>query len=269
MRIRITVIGGGNMGSAIVRGLVHGSVFRAEDITVVDISVCSLNSLQEFNSSIRISLANYDSVRESDVVLLAVKPWLVNKVIEDIKETMNYSQQILISIAASVNIADINRMLKKSKGEDLPAVFRVIPNTAIAVKRSMTLIASCNASSKQEELVLRIFSELGNAVLLDEEKISAGLAITSCGIAYCFRYIRAVVSAGVELGFYPMEVQELAVKTMLGAAVLLDENKQPTEVEIDKVTTPGGLTIKGLNQLESKGFSSAVIQAVKASVAES
>jgi len=263
--MRITVIGGGNMGGAIVRGLVQGSIFRAKDITVVDISISSLNTLQKFNSSIRVSLANYDSVREADIVLLAVKPWLVNKVIEDIKEKINYSQQILISIAASVNIADINRVLKKSNGEDLPAIFRVIPNTAIAVKNSMTLIASYNASAKQEELILKIFNELGKAILLDEKKILAGLAITSCGIAYCFRYIRAVISAGVELGFYPMEVQELAVKTMLGAAVLLDENKQFPEIEIDKVTTPGGLTIKGLNQLESKGFSNAVIQAIKAS----
>lgn len=265
--MKITIIGCGNMGSAIVRGLVCGNILRAEDITVVDISMSSLNAIQEFNSSICVSLSNYSSVQESDIILVAVKPHLVSSVIKDIKKNMNYSQQILISIAASVNIENINQMLKKeSHKQILPAVFRIIPNIAIAVKNSMTLVSSCNASLKQKKLILGIFNKLGNTILLDDKQILNGLAITSCGIAYCFRYIRAVISAGVELGFYPKDAQEMAVKTMLGASILLDKNKQFPEIEIDKITTPGGFTIKGLNRLEKEGFSNAIIQAIKATI---
>jgi pyrroline-5-carboxylate reductase len=106
---------------------------------------------------------------------------------------------------------------------------------------------------------------LGNAVLLDESKIAAGTALTSCGIAYLFRYVRAAMLAGVEMGFYPKEAQNLVVNTMLGAAELLKATGQNPEVEIDKVTTPGGITIKGLNELEANGFSDAIIKAMKAS----
>ncbi|MDR2520873.1 MAG: pyrroline-5-carboxylate reductase [Bacteroidales bacterium OttesenSCG-928-I14] len=264
--MKITVIGGGNMGSALVRGFLQGSAFHAEDITVIDTSLSALNDIKKLNSSIYVSLDDYSSVLGSDIILLAVKPQMICEVIKDIKESMDYSQQILISIAASINIEIINKALKKSNKQNLPAVFRVIPNIAVAVNSSMTLVASCNASIEQEETISKIFNELGDTILLDEKKISAGLAMTSCGIAYCFRYIRAVISAGVELGFYPKEAQEMAVKTMLGASILLIENKQSPEIEIDKITTPGGFTIKGLNSLEKNGFSSAVIQAIKSSV---
>jgi pyrroline-5-carboxylate reductase len=264
--MKISIIGGGNMGGAIARGLVQGSFFQPGDITVVDIHEAPLKALHAFNPKIQTSLKDYDSVASADIVLLAVKPWLIKDTLLNIKFQLDYSHQILISIASGVSIEEIEKILSKnSEGNTLPVLFRLIPNTAISVRQSVTLISSHNASPEQEELIVKIFDELGSAVLLDESKLAAGTALTSCGIAYFFRYVRAAMLAGVELGFYPKEAQNLIVKTMLGAAVLLDETKEHPEIEIDKVTTPGGITIKGLNELEANGFSDAIIKAIKAS----
>jgi pyrroline-5-carboxylate reductase len=211
-------------------------------------------------------LSDYSSVSSADIILLAVKPWLIRDTIYDIKFQLDYARQMVVSIAAGISIDSLNEALLKTSGEDsLPVLFRLVPNTAIAVRQSMTLIATQNASSEQQALLLKIFDELGSAVLLDESQLTAGTALTSCGIAYLFRYIRAAMLAGVEMGFYAKDAQNLAVKTMLGAAALLDATRENPEIEIDKVTTPGGITIKGLNELEANGFSDAIIRALRAS----
>jgi pyrroline-5-carboxylate reductase len=262
----LTIIGSGNMGSAIIRGLIQGSVFKPEDITVIDVQQAPLDTLKKECPTLNIAKDNFDSVKKADIILLAVKPWLINDVIADIKFDMDYNRQILISIAGGINIEFIESSLTKfSDSEELPVIFRVIPNTAIAVRQSMTLIASKRASTEQESLMLKIFNELGNAVLLDERKMAAGTALTSCGIAYLFRYVRAATLAGVEMGLYSNEAQNMVVNTLLGAAELLKATGHHPESEIDKVTTPGGITIKGLIELEAGGFSNAVIQAMKAS----
>ena len=264
--MKLSIIGAGNMGGAIVRGLVQGSIFKPSDITVIDVFEAPLNALQDFNPSIRTALKDYDSVENADIILLAVKPWFIKDTILGIKSKLDYSKQVIVSIAAGISIDEMNEsFLKENDEKSLPTVFRVIPNTAISIRQSITLIASQNASPKEETLLLNIFNELGSAVLLDESKMAAGTALTSCGIAYFFRYVRAATLAGVEMGLPPKDVQNLVVKTMLGAASLLDETKENPETEIDKVTTPGGITIKGLNELEANGFSNAIIKGIKAS----
>jgi len=264
--MKLTIIGSGNMGSAIVRGLVQGSVFKPEDITVIDVKQAPLDALKKDCPTVNIALGDFDSVTKADIVLLAVKPWLIHDVITDIKFQMDYSRQLLISIAAGISIADIENLLTKYPDtEELPVIFRVVPNTAIAVKQSMTLISSTRASSEQENLILKIFAELGNAVLLDESRIVAGTALTSSGIAYLFRYVRAATLAGVEMGFHSQQAQEMVINTMLGAAELLKATGHHPEIEIDRVTTPAGITVKGLNELEANGFSNSIIKAMKAS----
>lgn len=264
--MRLTVIGGGNMGGAIVSGLIKGSVFKPEDITVIDIQQAQLDALKKECPTLNIVISNFDSVKDADIILLAVKPWFIHDVITDIKFQMDYNRQILISIAAGVSIDDIDDSLSEYPyTEELPVIFRVIPNTAIAVKQSMTLISSRRATSEQEGFLLKIFNEMGNAVLLDESKLAAGTALTSCGIAYLFRYVRAATLAGVEMGLYSHQAQDMIVNTMLGAAELLKSTGQNPETEIDKVTTPGGITIKGLNELEANGFSDAIVKAMKVS----
>ncbi|MDR2622279.1 MAG: pyrroline-5-carboxylate reductase [Dysgonamonadaceae bacterium] len=264
--MKITIIGAGNMGGAIVRGLAKSSIFKAEDISVCDVNQDVLNILKKDIPGLNTELGSYNSVSTADIILLAVKPWLVDNIIDRIRFKMNYERQILVSIAAGIDIATLGKFLEKhSDKTSMPAIFRVIPNTAIAIRKSVNLIATENASGEQKDLLLRIFNELGTTVLLDESKLAAGTALTSCGIAYLFRYVRAAVSAGVEMGFYPKEAQNMVVETMLGAAELLKTTGENPEAEIDKVTTPGGITIKGLNELEANGFSNAVIKGIKAS----
>jgi pyrroline-5-carboxylate reductase len=264
--MKLTIIGCGNMGSAIVRGLIQGTVFKQEDITVIDVHQAPLDILKNDYPSLHTVVENYDPVTEADIILLAVKPWLIHNIITDIKFKMDYSRQQLISIAAGVNIEAMENSLNKhSDTEELPVIFRIIPNTAIAVNQSMTLIASKRASTEQEKLMLKIFNESGSAVLLDESKLAAGTALASCGIAFLFRYVQAAAMAGVEMGLYPKEAQNLTIHTMLGAAELLIATESSPETDIDKVTTPGGITIKGLNELEANGFSNAIIKALKAS----
>ncbi len=264
--MKIAIIGCGNIGSAIVRGLIQGTVFKASDITAIDVRKEPLDALKAFAPEINTKLEDYDIIPQADIIILAVKPWLVQDVIWDIKSKLDYSRHILVSIASGVTIAEINESLKRLNDPfELPTLFRVIPNTAIAVGESMTLISSKNASSEQQDLLVKIFNEMGKSVIIDEAKLANGIALTSCGIAYFFRYVRAAMQAGVEMGFHPREAQDLIVHTMKGAAGLLLQTGSNPEEEIDKVTTPGGITIKGLNEMEANGFSNAIIKGLKAS----
>ena len=154
-------------------------------------------------------------------------------------------------------------------------MFRIIPNTAISEMESMTLIASRNATKEQEQLMLDIFNQMGLAMLIPEEKFAACTSMASCGIAYVLKYIQAAMQAGIELGIsaedamrmgvYPKDAMRMVAQSVKGAAELILNNDTHPSVEIDKVCTPGGITIKGINELEHDGYSSAIINAIKAS----
>ena len=129
-------------------------------------------------------------------------------------------------------------------------VYVIIPNTAIAVQQSMTFITGRNTTPDMDSEVLAIFRELGEAMLVEERLIGAGMALASCGIAYAMRYIRAATEGGVELGMYARDAQHIVEQTLRGAVALLQANQSHPEAEIDRVTTPGGITIRGLNAME-------------------
>lgn len=258
----IAIIGAGNMGGAIARGLSQSSLVNK--ISVSDINEESLRSLQNFNNAIEVSTDNCENIKGADIVILAVKPWLVSQIISQIKNDLDYKNQIFISIAAGVSTEDLKGLLDKN-GEK-PSIFRIIPNTAIDVLQSVNTISSCGANKEQEELILNIFNDLGKSFLVPESQLNAMMSLSSCGIAYAFRYIRAAVEGGVEMGIYPNVAKEVVLQTLRGAVDLLETNDSHPEVEIDKVTTPGGITIKGLNEMEANGFTNAVIKGLKASL---
>jgi pyrroline-5-carboxylate reductase len=141
----------------------------------------------------------------------------------------------------------------------------MIPNTAIDVMESFSCVSSFNASGEQEDLILSIFNEMGKAMLVPESQLNAFMSLSSCGIAYAFRYIRAATQGGVEMGIYPNIAKDVVLQTLKGAVALLEANGTNPEVEIDKVTTPGGITIKGLNEMENAGFSASIVKGLKAS----
>ena len=258
--MKFSIIGAGNIGSAIASGLInHG------EVCCTDISSERLDKIKEANGSIQVATDNVVAVQGADIVIIAVKPWLVEMVIDEIKGALDYKELIVISVAAGIDFFNLRRYLEK-EGDELPAIFRVIPNTAIAVKESVTFIASDNASHAQEMLVKSTFDDLGLTVMIDEALIDAGTALASCGIAFAFRYIRAAVEGAVEIGINPSLAKKIELQTLRGAINLLETNDSHPEIEIDKVTTPGGITIKGLNAMEKAGFTNAVIEGLKASV---
>ncbi len=260
--MKIAIIGGGNMGGAIARGLTLGTQVAASDITVADINETVLNGLKQFNPAINTTTDNVQAVTTANMVIIAVKPWLIDKVVEQIKPALN-QKQIIASIVAGVPFEHLKEVLDYKMF--LPALFRIIPNTAISVLQSMTMISSCNATPEQEKLVCSLFNELGRTILIEERLMTAGTALGSCGTAFALRYVRASMEGGVEMGFYPDQAKEIVAQTVKGAVELLLANGTHPETEIDKVTTPGGITIKGLNEMEHAGFTSAVIRGLKAS----
>lgn len=262
--MKISIIGAGNMGGAIARGLSKGSFFAANEIFVSDINEDNLQTIKSFNPDIQCNTSNRESIQGADIIVIAVKPWLVETIAGEIQDKLDYNNQIILSIAAGVPIEKLKTLFPAKDG-DVATLFRMIPNTAIDVLESFSCISAYNASSDQEDLIVKIFDEMGRAMLVPESQLNAYMSLSSCGIAYAFRYIRAAMEGGVEMGIYPNVAKEVVLQTLKGAVALLEANGTHPEVEVDKVTTPGGITIKGLNEMENAGFSSAVIRGLRAS----
>ena len=256
--MKISVIGAGAMGGATVEGLVKSEAFASEDILVSDPSATVVEKFAALG--VRTTTDNREAAREGDVVIVCVKPWLVERVLMGIKDALSPERQTLIVIAAGVSSASIREWL----GEWCPALFLVIPNIAIAQLQSMTFIVPVEAPEEKTQLVQGLFDKMGSTLLTDEQHLGAGTTLASCGIAYAMRYIRAASEGGVELGFKADQAKDIVMQTMLGAVKLLQASGMHPEAAIDLVTTPGGVTIKGLNEMEHAGFTSAVIRGLKA-----
>ena len=244
--MKISVIGAGAMGGAIVEGLVKGNYVENQDICVSDPSHAALERFK----------ANVQNIT------VVVKPWLVEKVIKDIKGVLDYDRQTLVVVAAGITSEQLKTWLDKDG--QLPAMFLSIPNIAIAQLASMTFLVAVEAKPQHTEQVKALFDSMGKTIVTEEKLLGAGTTLASCGIAYAMRYIRAASEGGVELGFKADYAKEIVMQTMKGAVELLEASGLHPEAAIDLVTTPGGLTIKGLNEMEHAGFTSSVIRGLKA-----
>lgn len=246
------------MGGATVEGLIKGQLFKNEDITVSDPSQAVVDKFAKMGVSV--TTDNKLAAQSADIVCIVVKPWLVEKVLTDIKSELDPKKQILIVIAAGVPSDSIKGWL----GEKCPPLFLVIPNIAIAEMASMTFVVPVGATEEDTQKIISIFDEMGNTLITDEQHLASGTTLASCGIAYAMRYLRAAAEGGVELGFKADDAKKIVMQTMKGAVELLEASGLHPEAAIDLVTTPGGLTIKGLNEMEHAGFTSAVIRGLKA-----
>ena len=256
--MKVAIIVAGNMGGAIARGLAQGHYVRVQDITVTNPSMPKLEKLKAEFPAIQVSTDNHEA-GDADVVIVAVKPWKVEEVLKPLRLRQ---PQVLVSVAAGMTFEDLAHFVDP----EMP-MFRIIPNTAISLRASMTLIACRNASEQQTLTMLDLFNEMGLAMLIEEKQLAAATSLTSCGIAYVLKYVQAAMQAGVEAGIRPKDAMKMVAQTVEGAARLLLENEDThPALEIEKVTTPGGITIKGVNSLEHDGFTSAVIKAIKASI---
>lgn len=248
--MKITIIGAGNMGGAIARALAVGTYFTPSDITC---TARSASTLEKYDKGFNLTTDNHKAVAGADIVLFAVKPWLMEEVVRDVAPYMDMDKQIVASVAAGITFSQLSEWLGGN-----PAMFRIIPNTAVEVGSGVTFISSCNASEQTRAMIFDMFSQMGCAFEVEEDMMAAGTALASCGIAYAMKYIQASVSGGVSLGFDEEQARKIVEYTVKGAAELLLATGNPPQVEIDKVTTPGGLTQRGLAAMEDAGFSAAV-----------
>lgn len=240
--MKITVIGGGNMGGALVKGWAKAGM--SANLTVTAHTQQTLDRLVEACPGITAMLDNSKAVQVADVVVLAVKPWLVEQVIAEIMPELK--DKLLVSVAAGIRHERID--------------VYVMPNIAAEFGESMTFIEE----AAKAEAAAELFGKVGQCKVVPQRLMGAGMMMAGCGIAYVMRFLRAMMEGGVEMGFYPDEAKTIAMQTMQGAVTMLRETGLHPEAAIDKVTTPGGITIKGLNELDHAGFNSAVIRCLKA-----
>lgn len=250
---KIAVIGGGNLGSAIAEGLLTSEFCLADDLIITKRNTDSLRHLAD--KGVKVTSDNRLAVNSSKYIILAVKPFQVQEILSGLKDILDPEKHIVISVITGIWIKDIKEMLS-----DRFPLFRAMPNTAIAIGESMTCICCENAPEPEQLYVDVLFSKLGKTVFIDEELMDAATVLGACGTAFAMRYIRANIQGGIEIGFSSQTAALIAAQTIKGAADLLLQRSSHPEQEIDKVTTPKGCTIAGLNEMEHQGFSSSLIR---------
>lgn len=255
---KIAIIGSGNIGLSLAKGLVKANFANAGDITLTRRNLANLKSFEE--AGFLITSDNKQAVSDAEVVILAVLPQQLNLVLDEISTAINAEKHLFISVISGVSCAAVKEKLGNSV-----QVIRAMPNTAIAIGQSMTCIASDNASAENLAEVTKMFETVGSVVKINEDLMTSATALCACGIAFFLRSIRAASQGGVEIGFHADEALKMAVQTAKGAADLLLLNATHPETEIDKVTSPKGCTIAGLNEMEHNGFSSSLIKGIKLS----
>ncbi len=257
MNKKIAIIGGGNLGTAIAEGLIKSKFSKPGDITITKRNTGTLQTLSA--KGVQVTSDNNAAIRNSELVILAVKPFQVADVLEKLKKDLN-TKHILVSVVTGVLINDIAGIVKKK----MP-VCRAMPNTAIAIQESITCLSFSNTSEAQAAFVRGLFENLGKVAVIDEKLMDAATVLGACGTAYAMRYIRANIQGGIEIGFDAVTANLIAAQTVKGAAELLLQKGSHPEQEIDKVTTPKGCTIAGLNEMEHQGFSSSLIKGIATS----
>lgn len=255
--MKIAIIGGGNLGTAIAEGLLKSKFCKPGDISITKRNISTLKALSD--KGVFVTADNNEAIKKSELVLLAVKPFQVADVIAGLKKDLN-AKHVLVSVITGVSLNDLNEMVKKKN-----PVFRAMPNTAIAIQESMTCISSSNATPAQVQFVKQLFETLGKVAMIEDKLMDAATVLGACGTAYAMRYIRANIQGGIEIGFDSVTANLIAAQTVKGAAELLLQKGTHPEQEIDKVTTPKGCTIAGLNEMEHQGFSSSLIKGIATS----
>jgi len=254
---RIAIIGAGNMGGAIANGILNSGYLPASSISISDPREKKLLELKE--KGFAATADNAEAVKFADLVIFAVKPYHIEGVIEHLRDALT-PDKILVSIVAGVGLKELAEMA----GED-KKIFRVMPNTAISIQESMTCIAGNGNTKDCLGTVKELFDQLGETAIIPEELMGAATVLASCGTAFALRYVRAAMQGGIEMGFGAEMAQFITAQTVKGAVKLILDTGNHPEREIDKVTTPRGVTITGINEMEHKGFSSSVIQGLIAS----
>jgi pyrroline-5-carboxylate reductase len=249
--MKIAILGGGNLGTSLAKGLIHSKYVTYDDLIITEKRESRLSYLSEMG--FHVSTDNTEAVKKSTIVVTSVKPQQFSSLAGEIKDILS-PQHILVSTVTGVTFNEIEEALGK-----LP-MLRIMPNTALEICESMTCIAFKNTDPEQEQLMEGMFAKMGKTLVIPEDMMDAATVVGACGIAFALRFMRAMSQGGIEIGFNSEMSQLITAQTVKGAAQLIVETSNHPEREIDKVTTPQGITISGLNEMEHQGLSSAVIR---------
>ena len=251
--MKIAIIGAGNLGLSIAKGILNSN-----GATTMYLTKRNTDSIKEYENygNVTVTSDNREAVKQSDVIIFAVQPGQFEKILLDISDLLT-EKHVVISTITGFNINRMESIIGKNQ-----YIIRSMPNTAISVGKSMTCICSNTLGEKRIELAKAIFNRMGHSLEVPEEQMQAATVICASGIAFWMRLIRATTQGAIQLGFDAKEAQELAMHTCNGAASLLIESGSHPEEEIDKVTTPKGCTISGLNEMEHQGLSSSLIRGI-------
>ncbi|MGQ1909484.1 pyrroline-5-carboxylate reductase [Marinifilum sp. RC60d5] len=255
---KISVIGCGNLGKSIAKGLLENENFCSENIIATRRKLSLIKDLE--TAGAKITSDNLYAVKNSNIVLIAVKPYNVSKIINEVKPALKEGQHIIVSLATGLGTSEISEML-----DNKFPVFRAMPNIAANIGESVTCICGKNCEAEQSQKIKAVFDAIGESLLINEELMEAATILGACGIAFVFRFIRAMIQGGIQIGFDANTAKQIVSQTVKGAAEMLQKNKDHPESEIDKVTTPKGCTIVGLNEMEHQGFSSSLIKGIVSS----
>jgi len=253
--MKIHIIGGGNLGVAIALGITSYTSSNA-----VSISRRNTQSIQFLEQKgIKVTTSNTQELEKADLVILTVKPYQITSVLVEILPFINH--KVVASAVSGFAIETIQQIT-----QDFCSVVRIMPNIAIQFGESATCISFTEKDKKAAQPVIDLFQQLGTAPVIEEKLMDAATVLGACGTAYALRYIRASMQAGIEIGFDSQTALAIAAQTAKGAAKMLLEEKIHPEQLIDRVTTPQGCTIVGLNEMEHQGFSSSLIKGIKTSL---
>ncbi len=257
MEGKIALIGCGNLGMSILNGLMNHDSFKHRSIFATKRNITDLSHINSPN--VTVTCDNELAVRESEIIIVALKPFNILEILEGLKNEIT-EKHTIVSLATGVSIDEIRSVIGNKA-----SVFRAMPNTGAGVSESMTCICTDEKMNVKKENVKSIFDAIGTTIYIDENLMESATVLGACGIAYVLRFMRAMIQGGIQIGFDAKTASTIVAQTVKGASELLIQNKQHPEYEIDKVTTPKGCTIVGLNEMEHNGFSSSLIKGLIAS----
>ncbi|GGZ26182.1 pyrroline-5-carboxylate reductase [Echinicola pacifica] len=256
--LKIAIIGCGNLGLSIVNGLLDTEGFDGNNLWVTRRKPDSLFHLKALG--VNVSSDNKLAAKAADLVILGVKPYNIPLILKEISPELDAASQTVISLATGVTLEEMAIHLPKDT-----AIFRAMPNIAADIQESITCICSQHASPAVEAEVKAVFNSIGISILIEEHLMEAATVLGACGIAYVLRFMRAMTQGGIQIGFDAKTANDIVNQTVKGAAELIIKKGIHPEAAIDKVTTPKGCTIVGLNEMEHHGFSAAMVKGVLAS----
>jgi pyrroline-5-carboxylate reductase len=257
-KVKIAIIGCGNLGASIANGLLKRDDFDPKNLTLTKRHVESLSDFAALG--VNVQSDNSSAAANADIIILGVKPYNVSPILHEIKPSLNPKNQIIISLATGITLSEMYEVIDPSS-----ITFRAMPNIAADIQESITCVCSQNADSDQINLVSELFDGIGFTIPIDESLMEAATVLGACGIAYVLRFMRAMIQGGIQIGFDSVTASKIVNQTVKGAAELMIQKNMHPEAAIDKVTTPKGCTIVGLNEMEHQGFSSAMVRGVIAS----